>query len=145
MRAFMIGAERFDTLKLLSDWRWLVPPELTPLVVSMFGDWAFEARDGSVWALSMLEGTCDRVANILSEFNSLTADFEWLDRVFIAGWQHVAERHGLKPNSDECLGWTIHPMLGGQFNVANLQIFSMCVYQALMGQLHRQARQPGPS
>jgi hypothetical protein len=33
-------------------------------------------------------------------------------------------------------------MLGGKFQAANLQIFSMTVYQSLMGQLHRQLRRP---
>jgi len=35
--------------------------------------------------------------------------------------------------------------LGGKFEVANLQVFSMLVYQSLMGQLHRQLQQrPNP-
>ncbi len=138
MRPFMFQVEAREAEALLRDWRWLVPGELTPLLITVFGDWVFGAPDGSIWMLSVLEGGLEQVAPSSSEFNRKKADFAWLDTVFIAGWQEIAERHGLEPDEGECLGWKLHPLLGGEFDVANLQLFSMSVYQSLMGQLHRQ-------
>ena len=51
-----------DSHDLLRDWGWLVAPEDTPLFVSCFGDWVFGAPDGSLWALSVLEGDYKRIA-----------------------------------------------------------------------------------
>ena len=140
---FMVAAESFDVEDLLVPWRWLVPPEATPLFVSVFGDWVFGASDGSLWALSLLEGTYSQIASSGAEYNRLKSSFEWLDNTFMAGWQEIAHRHGLVPAVDECIGWRVHPALGGPFAKENLEVFSMRVYQHLMGQLHQQLQAGG--
>ena len=117
-----------------------MPESDTPLFISIFGDWVFGHPDGSLWALSLLEGTYQQVAKNAAEYNALKNSFEWLDATFIAGWQEIAARKGLVPAEQECLGWKVHPMIGGKFEVENLAIFSMNVYQSIMGQLHRQMR-----
>ena len=145
MRALMIDASQYDTSRLLAEWRWLVPETATPLFISAFGDWVFGHPDGSLWALSVLEGSYDQVAKNAAEYNTLNKSAEWLEKTFIAGWQVIAAGHGMQPGKDECLGWKVHPLLGGKFEVANLQLFSMLVYQSIMGQLHRQLQQrPAP-
>jgi hypothetical protein len=136
----MISADEFDTNALLQFWRWLVPGSATPLFVSVFGDWVFGAPDGSIWALSVLEGTYDQIAHDSSEYNRLKSSFDWLDQTFIASWQEIAHRNGLVPRAGQCLGWRVHPILGGPFQADNLQLFDMTVYQALMGQLHSSPR-----
>jgi hypothetical protein len=138
---FMTAAEAFDVKDLATPWRWLIPPSATPLFITVFGDWVFGAPDGGLWALSVLEGTFSKIAASGSEYNRLKASFEWLDETFIAGWQEIALRHGLVPAVHECIGWKVHPALGRPFEKENLKIFSMRVYQYLMGQLHQQLQQ----
>ena len=75
-----------------------------------------------------------------AEYNRLKRDPEWLDEWFLAAWQEIADRRGLQPKADECLGWKVHPLVGGQIEVDNLQVFSLRLYQSLMAQLHRQLR-----
>ena len=140
LRPFMIAASQFDTKALVHEWRWLVPESDTPLFISIFGDWVFGQPNGSLWALSVLEGTYEQIAQNAAEYNTLNKSFEWLDATFIAGWQEIAARHGLEPTDGECLGWKVHPIIGGKFEAENLAIFSMTVYQSTMGQLHRQLR-----
>jgi hypothetical protein len=95
----------------------------------------------------VLDGDYFMVAKNATEYNTLNKSSDWLDETFIASWLSIAATHDLNPSKDECLGWKIHPLLGGKFEVANLQVFSMVVYQSIMGQLHRQMRerQPSPS
>lgn len=144
----MLHASEYDTATLLADWKWLIPEDDTPLFISAFGDWVFGKPDGSLWALSLLEGTYEQVAKSSDEYNSLNKSEKWLNQIFIADWLPIAIENGLVPCKDECLGWKLHPLLGGQFAVANLQVFSMRVYQSIMGQLHRQlkdrSQQPTP-
>jgi hypothetical protein len=134
----MTSAGAFDVGDLLGPWRWLVPSDATPLFISVFGDWVFGAPDGSVWALSVLEGSYSQIASTGAEYNHLKASFEWLDRNFMASWQEIAHRHGLAPSVHECIGWKVHPALGGAISKENLKVFGMRVYQHLMGQLHQQ-------
>jgi hypothetical protein len=148
LRPFMTPASQYDVRALRADWMWLVPASDTPLFISIFGDWIFGRPDGSLWALTLLEGNYEQIAQNATEYNALKNSLEWLDATFIAGWQEIAARKGLEPARQECLGWKIHPMIGGKFEVENLAIFDMGVYQSIMGQLHRQmhdgaTRSPG--
>jgi hypothetical protein len=86
----------------------------------------------------MLEGSLTQIAANAAEYNARKADDAWLDENLMAGWFAIALGNGLAPSSEECLGWKIHPLIGGAFDKANLQVFNMKVYQLLMGQLHRQ-------
>lgn len=103
-----------------------------------------EIRTAVYGCCRFLKGTYEQVARNAAEYNTLNKSAEWLDKTFIAGWQPIAAGHGLEPKQDECLGWKVHPLIGGKFEVANLQLFSMRVYQSLMGQLHRQLQQHPP-
>ena len=137
-RALLIEASQYELGKLLPEWRWLVPESDTPLFISVFGDWVFGNPDGSLWVLSVLEGTYERIARKAAEYNTINKSEEWLEKTFIAGWQPIAAGQGLVPAKDQCLGWKVHPLIGGKFEVANLQVFDMVVYQSIMGQFHRQ-------
>lgn len=143
-RPLLVEAAQYDVASLLSEWRWLVPNADTPLYISAFGDWVFGNPNGSLWVLSVLEGSYEKVAQSAMEYNTLNKSSEWLNQIFIAEWLPMAEENSLTPNIMECLGWKIHPLIGGKFEIENLQIFSMVVYQSLMGQLHRQLQQRKP-
>jgi hypothetical protein len=137
MRPLMVDVAEYDVPRLLTEWQWLLPTTDTPLFVSALGDWVFGAPDGSLWCLSVLEGDYRQIASDARQYNTLNKSAEWLDQTFLASWQEIALRHGLDPTIHECLGWKLHPLLGGKFEVDNLKVFSMVVYQSLMGQLHR--------
>ena len=138
MRPFMIEATNYNTPSLLNDWQWLLPKDHTPLFISVMGDWVFVAPDGSIWNLSILDGSYLKIAATSEEYNNLKKSSDWLDKTFAASWQGIAEGQGLSPEKDQCLGWNVHPLRGGKLDKANLKIFSMLIYQSLMGQLHEQ-------
>lgn len=134
----MVAAARYDLPRLLEEWRWLVPFDHTPLFVSVLGDWVFRSANGSIWVLSMLEGTHRKIAQNERQFQELERSERWMAGTFLAGWQDVAAGCGLLPSESECLGWNVHPLVGGTVTPDNLQVFDMARYQAMMGQLHRQ-------
>lgn len=139
-RAFMVPAERYDLSALLSEWTWLVPERDTPLFLTVMVDWVFGSPDGAIWRLSALEGDYVQIAKNAEQYNCMKRSEEWLSEEFCADWQPIAAGSNLLPDEAECLGWRVHPYLGGDMKVGNLQVFSMLVYQSLMGQLHRQLR-----
>ena len=141
LRPLMIEAAQYNCSELLADWSWRIPSTDTPIFISAFGDWVFGNPDGSLWVLSLLEGNYTKVARNSSEYNTLNKSAEWLEQTFIAGWLPIAAGHNLIPSKDQCLGWRVHPIIGGKFEATNLQLFDMIVYQSLMGQLHRQLQQ----
>jgi hypothetical protein len=135
----MRSASEFDAPALASHWSWLIPAGHTPLLLSILGDWVFGAPDGSHWVLSTLEGSYEKVAENSAEFNLRKRSFEWLDKVFLASWQEIADRNGIVPTATECITWKVPPVIGGRFEVSNLCLLPQSVYQAVMSQLHQQA------
>jgi hypothetical protein len=132
----MISANEYDCDTLLSPWRWRVPGTATPLFLSGLGDWVFGDPNGSLWALSMLDGDYFRLAHSSEEYNRLNKSTEWLNATFAADWLVIGAEAGLIPAKDECLGWRRPPRIGGAFATENLKLFSMRSYQIIMGQLH---------
>ena len=140
----MLPAERYDVPRLLHEWQWLLPPNQSELFVTVLGDWVFGAPDGSLWCLSLLEGNYTQIAANSADYNRFKQSPDWMSATFSAEWQPIGEHHGLFPTNSECLGWRLHPRIGGKFSSANLQVFDMAVYQSLMGQLHRQLTPQAP-
>jgi hypothetical protein len=140
-RDLAISCDRLDCYGLLSQWAWLVPADHTPLMVGAFGDWIVGAPDGSHWVLCLLEGDYRQIARDCAEFNRLKQQPENMESWFKADWVEIAARCGLVPKIDECLGWKIPPILGGEFSVDNIAVFPLRVYQSTQGQLHRQRRE----
>jgi len=141
LRPFFTDAEHVDAAALLDEWRWLVPPSETPLFLTAMSDWVFGSPDGSLWLLSMLEGSYSKIADDSVQYNQLNKSQKWVEENFQSAWFDIAIGNEIKPGEAECLGWKLHPLLGGKFEVGNLQCFSMLVYQSLMGQLHCQLQQ----
>lgn len=133
---FMREPSLKESEELLPQWSWLIPRRVHPIFLSAFGDWVLGEEDGSLWLLSVLEGVYEKLANDSAEFNALNKSDEWNDQKFIEGWWQIAKENGIVPEKGECIGWKVHPLIGGEFSVSNLQIFSMRVYQSLMSQLH---------
>jgi hypothetical protein len=140
-RDFATLCEGMDCTHLLSEWRWIVPSDSTPLMIGIFGDWIFGAPDGSLWHLDLLEGQFQKVARDFIEFNARKREEKYLDDWFGANWATIALENSLTPSGGECLGWKVHPILGGKFSVENIQVFSLKVYQSITGQLFRQMSQ----
>ncbi len=129
-----------ETKELLPQWSWIVPDGVTPLFLTSFGDWVFGEPDGSLSVLSMLEVTYETVAHDTQEYNQLNKSTEWCDEIFLASWLTIAIENGIVPKENECIGWEVHPIVGGEFSVDNLKIFDTGLYQSLMSQLHAQIR-----
>lgn len=93
--------------------------------MTTWGDAALRDRDdGSVHLLDTLEGRVLRIA-------ASRAGFE----------QAIASADA----QDECLGFKIHPVLGGGLDADNVEIQQVVVHFAITGQLHEQLKSlPSP-
>lgn len=140
-RDLAITCDGLDSERLLTDWRWLVPSDATPLLIGIFGDWIFGGPDGSHWHLGLLEGQFQQIAKDSVEFNTKKREEKFRDEWFNANWADIALGNDLVPDDTQCLGWEIAPILGGSFSVDNLRVFDLFVCQSFHGQLFRQISQ----
>ena len=136
-RDLAISCEELACDRLLEEWHWLVPYGMKPLMIGVFGDWVFGAPDATHWHLDLLEGKFHRIADTSHDFNTKKEQPFYRNEWFGEEWANIALSNGLFPQKDQCLGWKIAPVLGGDFAIENIQVFSMNVYQRITGSLFR--------
>lgn len=133
-----ISLDDLDTESLLQNWKWLVPKDFIPIQMSKFGHWFFIDPSGKVFNLDLIEGELLEIAPSVAEYNSLKNNVEMQTEWFLDGFVFRCETEGLRLDLGQCYGWRLHPMIGGKFKFENIQVFSLSVYQSLMGQLFSQ-------
>jgi len=100
--------------------------------MTKFGDWVFVDPTGRVSFLNLLDGNLCQVASSVAEYNQLKGTPDKQSNWFLDGLVFRCDSEGLLLRKGECYGWKVHPMIGGKFEFANIQTFSLRVYQALM-------------
>jgi hypothetical protein len=138
LREAAISIADIESTGLFDAWNWLVPESDTPLMIGHFCDTVFGAPDGSLWLLDLMEGHYGRIARDSDEFRRLKIDADKVNRWFTWDWVVIAGQNGLVPGPEQCLGWKVPPVIGGDFSLSNIQLFPRRVYLDLQGQLFRQ-------
>src|SRR3954465_7592997 len=65
---YLIGSPGYDWSRLLTDWAWLLPPEVTVWLMNRFGDLFLVLENGSVQMLDVGGGTLTRLADDREDF-----------------------------------------------------------------------------
>jgi hypothetical protein len=139
-----IPLSNLDTEDLLREWRWCIPEGYTPIQMTKFGDWFFVDQRQHVHMLDLIEGTLQEVALTIPAYNELKNTPDKHSEWFLDGLVFRCVEEGMPLGPSQCYGWRVHPMLGGKTAFENIQVFSLRVYQSLMGQLFRQYRNLKP-
>ena len=79
-----IDPATLDCDRLLSDWRWLVPHQLRPFSLTLFGDWFFEDDRGGVHFLDTVGGKLSQIAPTREAFIAMREQPENCDQWYLA-------------------------------------------------------------
>lgn len=131
----MFPAEVFT--RALQSWEWIGIGTREPLFTSLFGDVFFRAPDG-IWLLDILEGTLTRPWDSAEELKAVVDTPDGADRYLLAGLAMAAYQAGIVLGHDDVFGFRVSPVLGGEFEVANLEAASFEVMLDFLGQIHEQ-------
>lgn len=124
-----------DVFEYLKPWAYLVQGEYAPVFMSMFGDWFLRRRDGSTDELSVLEGTCNRLASTPEEFLSIVNTPEWQEVHLLSYQVWQLHRRGLIPKAGQCYALTPHPALTGKIDIDRAMVVDICVWQSICAQI----------
>ena len=129
-----------DVNALLSDWRWLVPESLKPVVTTAFGDVFLCDEDGEVHFLDTLYGELKVAATSQAEFDRLSEDRDFRRKYFQSFFvMEMRKMHG-DLEVGECYSCDIPPTLGGQLEPEEYERTDLEVHLSVLGQLHRQTK-----
>jgi hypothetical protein len=126
-----------DCNRLLSDWRWLVPEDLRPFELTIFGDWFFEDADGRVVFLDTVGGRLTVIAPSRSAFLTDRENPENKDEWYMPDLARRCRDEGLCPSFGQCLSFTIPPVLSGPMDASNVEVCDLMVHLSSLGQIHQ--------
>ena len=137
---YIIDQEGLDWSNLLSEWTWLLPDTFTPWIVNRLGDIVVVNENETISFFDIGAGSFQQIADSRETFIRLIDEADnanhWLaiplvNRLVQAGMI-------LKPKT--VYGFKIPPMLGGKYDIENLEITDISVHYGLLGDLYGQMK-----
>jgi hypothetical protein len=128
----------FDTL--LSDWRWLVSSDFTPVLMTAFGDLFLRDQSGRIHFLDLMSGEFKPVAESQEEFDRLCEDREQRRSWFVGFLLTEVRKTRGELAAGECYSCKTPLSLGGQLEADNFERTDLQVHYSILGQLHQQTR-----
>lgn len=135
--ALTIDLAGLDCDALLNDWRWLVPENLSPLCMTVFGDWFFRDDRGAVHFLDLAGGRLKEVAHSKEEWQRRCGDPQSRDEWFMPALAEACFQRFTILTPGTCLGYKLPPLVGGTLDVDNIEVTDLVIHQSMIGQLRR--------
>ena len=123
-----------DARTWLGYWSGIVSGKAAPIFMSKFGDWFLRRPDGGTDELSVLEGTCQRIASTAEEFATLVNTPTWQERHLLSFNVWQLHERGIIPQQGQCYAFVPHPMFLGRIDIDYVRLMDIGVWQSLCAQ-----------
>ena len=140
----MIKLDGLPFESLLSDWRWLVQPSFTPVLMTAFGDLFLRDEGGRIHFLDLMSGEFKQVGASQEEFDRLCEDREQRRGWFIGFLLMELRKLRGELAAEQCYSCKTPLSLGGQLDADNFERIDLQIHYSVLGQLHRQTRHLPP-
>jgi hypothetical protein len=137
---YLIAQAGKDWAKLLSGWRDALPEDFTLWMVNRFGDVFIVHDDGSVHMLDVGAGRIERVANSRDHFCTLIDAGENANNWLMIPLVDASVASGLVLRESQCYGYKVPPILGGKYEVSNVEPTDLSVHYAFLADIYRQTK-----
>ncbi len=126
---------------LLSDWVPPLPSSFTLWLVNRFGDaFVVSDDDGSVHMLDVGGGTLARVADNRAHFTDLLDQSDNANNWLMIPLVDACREAGMSLEPSKCYGFKIPPVLGGKYEVANVEPTDLAVHYSLLADIYKQTK-----
>jgi hypothetical protein len=137
---YLIDHSGFVWTDLLDDWKWLVPSTATVWLMNRFAELVLMLEDGSVSYLETSTGALRRIARDREEFIVRIDENDNANEWLMIPLVDQCVTAGMILGANQCYGFKTAPTLGGQYEIANVELSDISVYLAVMGQIHEQIK-----
>lgn len=124
---------------ILEDWEWLLKGKYLPILLSASGD-AFvqHLQTNDVWWLDTGSAELNRVAESYEEFSQLLSDKEFVVECFAVQMIGDLIQAGKLLKSGQIYSLSIPFLLGGKYELSNIEPMDISVHFSVLGQVSRQ-------
>ena len=134
----LFQVDHLETERLLSEWRWLCPSKVFLVGRNAFGELFLSDKSGTVLWLNTTTGRLDKVADSESQFRDMAETAEKRAEWFAEPEMTSYAKLGLKPNSSQCIGFSVPAVFAQGGTPATAYIADLYEYVSFLGDLHRQ-------
>jgi hypothetical protein len=138
---YLIDQDGKDWPALLSDWGSLLPGSFTLWLVNRFGDAFLALNDGSIHMLDAGIGYFRPVADSRSHFAALLDVEDNANNWLMIPLVDACVASGITLGANQCYGYRLPPVLGGQYNVENVAPTDLSVHYSLLASIFQQTKE----
>lgn len=128
-----------DQTELLSDWEWLLKAEFLPILLSASGDAFVQHVDnGEIWWLDTGGAEFSKVAESPEQFRALLSNKEFVVECFAVQMVGDLIQLGKELQQGQIYSLTKPYLLGGKYELSNIEATDIEVHFSLLGQIAAQ-------
>lgn len=137
---YLLPIESIDWMQLFEEWKWLIPPGtgIQPWMMNTFGDLFWIDEQEQINLLNVSDGTNEIIAQSEEEFFEKLDEEDNLNLWYLIDLVDELLDAEHAPQDNECYGFKLLPVLGGDFQNENIYISDIAEYWSFCGQIHRQ-------
>ena len=132
------AVEHLSVERLLKDWRWLCPKQLSLVARNAFGDLFLQNDAGRILWLEVATGRISEVADSQKSFRTYAETEEMRQRWFATNDETQAASRGLVPGPEQCIGFSIPLVFAESGYPENPYVADFYDYISFLGDVHRQ-------
>jgi hypothetical protein len=132
---YLIDLEGKDWAELLSGWRFLLPKSFNIWLVNRCGDVFVVYEDDSVHRLDVGRGTIERVADSCDDCVTRLDQDDHANTWMMVDLVDRCVKAGLRLGPIQCYGFKIPPMLGGEYEVDNIEPTDLSVHYTILAEI----------
>ncbi len=145
MNDLTVNFSHLDRDTLFEAWQWLIGPSKLPILLTAAGD-AFvqDAEDATVHFLDVGAGQLHPIAGSAEELSSLLANKDFVVNHLAVQMVGAIMQAGRRLEPGQIYSFKVLPVLGGQYDLNNVEAMDIAVHFSLAGQIHEKVRNLPP-
>lgn len=140
MNDLTISPNGVDMDTLLSEWAWLMPEPLRPVLLTAMGDTFAQGKSGTVYFVDMVEGNVRPIADDGETFQQLLRDNEFVTEHMFPSRIVQFRNAGMTLGPKQVYSHKHVLALGGADDIDNVEATDVSVHVSIHGQVHRQIK-----
>jgi hypothetical protein len=137
---YLLDQAGHDWAAMLADWTPPLPPSLTLWLVNRFGDAFVVDDDGAINLLDVGAGTFVRLAADRDQFAERLGLGDNASNWLLIPLVDACREAGMTPGPGQCYGFKVPPMLGGAYEVANIEPTDLSIHYSLLADIHKRTK-----
>jgi hypothetical protein len=137
---YLIDQSKKDWANLLLGYAEVLPSSFTVWMVNRLGDVIAVFEDGSVHLLDTGNCIISRVASSRDEFCTLIDLDDNAEGWLMISIVDQCRESGMHLSENQCYGFKVPPILGGKYEIENMEPTDLSVHYSFLADIYRQTR-----